>query len=296
MIELPLREGPLQAVEVQPGAPALWIKRDDLMHPFISGNKGRKLRGHLATLQQQGLRHLVTCGGPYSNHVLATAAACHLLNIDCTILIRGYQQPENPYRQLSEQFGAQLHWLRAEEFAMRREIAAAKVDAPFLFVDTGGEGSDGESGCEGLWDELPFEPDVLVLATATGTTMRGILRGRDAKGLRTTVYGIPVLFNTGEQRETLENAGFSNWELVSGFEGGGYARASDALLQFCVHQSARLNAVLDPVYTGKAWFGLMELLEKKHWPEAENIVFLHTGGTYGLFTPPFASRLARLGI
>jgi len=292
---LPLRDGPLQEVKRADGL-QLWIKRDDLMHPYISGNKGRKLQGYLERAQAEGIGHIVTCGGPYSNHLLATAAACQLLEIRCTLLIRGYQQPENPYRRLCEKFGASVHWLSAAEFEQRRQIAGAKVEGPYLFIDTGGEGPDGESACGLLWDELPFEPDVLVLATATGTTMRGILRGRDQRGIQTKVCGIPVLFNAAEQHDALIACGMGNWELVEGFEAGGYARAGDDLLRFCVCAGAAINAVLDPVYTGKAWYALQQLLEQHHWPLAKRIVFLHTGGTYGLFTPPFAARLAKLEI
>jgi hypothetical protein len=185
-----LRKGPLQKVERADDL-QVWIKRDDLMHPYISGNKGRKLQGYLERAQAEGIGHIVTCGGPYSNHLLATAAACQLLEIRCTLLIRGYQQPENPYRRLCEKFGASVHWLSAAEFEQRRQIAGAKVEGPYLFIDTGGEGPDGESACGDLWDELPFEPDILVLATATGTTMRGLLSGRDLRGIQTKVCGIP---------------------------------------------------------------------------------------------------------
>jgi 1-aminocyclopropane-1-carboxylate deaminase len=293
---LPLREGPLQAVEDRVGGLQLWIKRDDLMHPYISGNKGRKLQGYLERAKTEDIGHIVTCGGPYSNHLLATAAACQLLNIRCTLLIRGYQQPENPYRRLCKKFGAALHWLSAVEFEQRQQIAAAKTGTPYLFIDTGGEGPDGEKACGDLWDELPFEPDILVLATATGTTMRGILRGRDQRGIQTKVCGIPVLFNAAEQHDALIACGMGNWELVEGFEAGGYARADDNLLRFCISAGAAINAVLDPVYTGKAWYALQKLLEQHQWPAAKRIVFLHTGGTYGLFTPPFAARLAKLEI
>ena len=293
---LPLREGPLQAVENRADGLQLWIKRDDLMHPSISGNKGRKLQGYLERARAEGVGHIVTCGGPYSNHLIAAAAACELLKIRCTLLIRGYQQPENPYRRLCEKFGAALHWLSAAEFEQRRQIAASKSETPYLFIDTGGEGPDGESACGLLWDELPFEPDALVLATATGTTMRGLLHGRDQRGIQTIICGIPVLFNGAEQRDALLASGMGNWELLEGFEAGGYARAGDDLLRFCISAGAAINAVLDPVYTGKAWFALQQLINQHHWQGAKRIVFLHTGGTYGLFTPPFANRLAKLEI
>lgn len=292
---LPLRKGPMQKVERADGL-QVWIKRDDLMHPYISGNKGRKLQGYLERAQAEGIQHIVTCGGPYSNHLLATAAACQLLDLRCTLLIRGYQQPENPYRRLCKKFGAALHWLSATEFEQRQQIAGTKAEGSYLFIDTGGEGPDGEKACGLLWDELSFEPDVLVLATATGTTMRGLLRGRDLRGIQTLICGVPVLYNADEQEHALKENGFSNWELASGFEAGGYARANDDLLRFCISAGAAMNAVLDPVYTGKAWYALQQLLERQHWQNAQRIVFLHTGGTYGLFTPPFATRLAKLDV
>jgi 1-aminocyclopropane-1-carboxylate deaminase len=293
---LPLARGPLQPVDSDPAGPQVWIKRDDLMHTFISGNKGRKLQGYLERAMAEGIRHLITCGGPYSNHLLATAAACRELGLRCTLLIRGYQQKENPYRRLCEKLGAGIRWLSVSEFENRQQIASDCTDDPFLFIETGGEGPDGESACGMLWDELPFEPDVLVLATATGTTMRGLLRGRDARGLKTKVCGIPVLLNAGEQQDALRETGTENWELVTGYEGAGYARASDELLRFCISAGAGLHAVLDPVYTGKAWYALQDLLKRNHWDADRRIVFLHTGGTYGLFTQPFAARLAKLDV
>lgn len=268
-----------------PGTCRVWMKRDDLIHPFISGNKWRKLRRYMEGARQQGMEHIITAGGPFSNHILATACACAAYGIRCTALIRGRQQPDNHYRILGARWNLNSVYLSHEEFNQRRDwVRERYADPKVMFIDVGGAGEPGAAGCEDIWDEFPFVPDTLVLATATGTTMKGIISGRDKRKLNSRIVGIPVLFNDAEQRTLLESGAFGNWRLETGFERGGFARADVGLMKFIQQEIQRTNILFDPVYTGKAWMALKALLEAGYFEPESNVVFLHTGGTLGLFS------------
>jgi len=274
----------LQEIQVI-GNCRVWMKRDDLIHPFISGNKWRKLRLYLSMAGEQGIRHIITAGGPFSNHILATAAACAKAGICCTALIRGRQQADNHYRLIGQKLGLQAVYLNHEEFEQRAEWVAAHFPGKdVLYIDVGGAGEPGIEGCADIWDEFDAVPDVLLLATATGTTMQGILKGRDARNLHTEIIGVPVLMNAAEQDQTLRDRGFDNWRLARGFERGGFARADAELMQFIAEEIVKTNVLFDPVYTGKAWLALHTLLEQGCFQKGSRIVFLHTGGTLGLFS------------
>lgn len=263
----------------------VWIKRDDLIHPFISGNKWRKLRLYLEQAQALGVQHIITAGGPFSNHILAVSYACAVLGLRCTALIRGRQQPNNHYRMLAALWGLQSVYLNHQEFAARHDwVRTHHPGKEVMFIEVGGAGDPGAAGCAAIWDEFPFEPDVLVLATATGTTMQGLLAGRDERKLQTQIIGIPVLFNVEEQSAMLEAKGFQHCVLESGFECGGFARVDAQLMGFIEAEIQRTNILFDPVYTGKAWFGLHRLIERGSIAPGAKIVFLHTGGSLGLFS------------
>jgi len=270
----------------------VWIKRDDLIHPFISGNKWRKLRLYMEEARKRGVEHIITAGGPFSNHILATACACAAYGIRCTALIRGRQQPDNHYRLIGARWNLNSVYLSHEEFNERRQWVSEHYPGPkVMFIDVGGAGEYGAAGCEDIWDEFPFVPDALVLATATGTTMRGIISGRDKRKLNSRVVGIPVLFNEAEQRTMLESAGFGNWALQTGFERGGFAKADAVLMKFIQQEIIKTNILLDPVYTGKAWMALRDLVESGYFEPESNVVFLHTGGTLGLFSQRYLDFL-----
>jgi 1-aminocyclopropane-1-carboxylate deaminase len=176
-------------------------------------------------------------------------------------------------------------YLNHLEFADRQNwVKKHHPDKDVMFIEVGGAGDPGAAGCAEIWDEFPFEPDVLVLATATGTTMQGLLAGRDERRLNTQIIGIPVLFNAAEQRDMLDAKGFQNCILEPGFECGGFARVDTQLMEFIQAQIQRTNILFDPVYTGKAWFGLHRLLERGSIAPGVKIVFLHTGGSLGLFS------------
>ncbi len=268
-----------------PGNCQVWMKRDDLIHPLISGNKWRKLSCYLEAAREQGIRHIITAGGPFSNHILATACLCSAAGISCTALIRGRQQPDNHYRLIGARYGLVSVFLNHEQFEQRLEwVNIHHPGKDVMFIDVGGAGDLGVAGCASIWDEFSFVPDALLLATATGTTMQGVLMGRDERKLSTKVIGIPVLMNEPEQRAALEAKGYENWTLETGFERGGFARADESLMRFMGAEIQRTNILFDPVYTGKAWMALHAMLDGHFFNPGTRVVFLHTGGTLGLFS------------
>jgi 1-aminocyclopropane-1-carboxylate deaminase len=259
---------------------------------LISGNKWRKLQAYIARAKQEKLSRIVTCGGPFSNHIIAAAAACKDAGLLCTGLIRGYQQPGNAYRIIAGRLGMQSVYMDAAAFEQRKDWYKQHGDLnKSMYIESGGEGEAGELGCDTFWDELPFIPDRILLATATGTTMRGLLRGRDRRGLSTHITGVPVLLNATEQMNKLAEMNTSHYKLEAGYEWGGYARCNMELMRFIIQETHALNIIFDPVYTAKAWWAANQMLDANRFNAGEKVLFVHTGGTLGLFSERYTKML-----
>lgn len=262
----------------------LFIKRDDLIHPIVCGNKWRKLKYLIKAAQEQGKNHLVTFGGAYSNHLLATACAGAALGLKTTCFLRADEDIENHYLFAAKMYGMNL--IPTERGAYRNKQLL--FDQHFghyksaFFIAEGGESTEAELGVAEIIDELQQEPDVLVHASATATTAAGLARGIVRRGWKTKVLSIAVLKNAAEQTQKLQAEGWGNIVAVNAdFDFGGYAKMNTELMQFLKTVVAQTGIMFDPVYTCKALFALNALK-----PEGK-VVFLHTGGTMGIFSEPF---------
>jgi 1-aminocyclopropane-1-carboxylate deaminase len=265
----------------------LWLKRDDLIHPEVPGNKWRKLKHNLADARAGGHRKLLTFGGAYSNHIRATAAAGALYGFATIGVIRGDEladRPLNPSLAFAAARGMRLVFVdrgtyrRRAEPAFAAELAAAHGDC-FLLPE-GGSNAAAVRGCAELPAEIDVDHDVVAVACGTGGTLAGIAAGL-APGR--TALGIAVLkggFLSGEVA-ALQHAAYgratSNWRVEDDFHHGGYARTTPELQTFVEDFQARHGVVLDETYVGKLLFALTALVERGAFAPGTGIVAVKTG-------------------
>jgi len=279
---------PLQPLKIKGIEGDVYIQRDDLIHPLVSGNKWRKLQYHILYAQQKGKSRLVTFGGAYSNHLLATAAAGAIMGLQTAAFLRADEPIDNHYLRAAQLYGMQLIPVSREDYRHKPELFARHFgeDLTAHCIAEGGAGEAAWEGVAGIVKSLPFAPDYLLHASATATTAIGLGKGIQACGYKTRVYAVAVLNNFEEQRHFIQEAGLSEIvEVLDGYAFGGYAKTSKALMDFVKSAIAQTGILFDPVYTGKALWALRD----KALPGRG--VFLHTGGSMGLFSEAFLRRM-----
>ncbi|HHP5491885.1 1-aminocyclopropane-1-carboxylate deaminase/D-cysteine desulfhydrase [Aeromonas veronii] len=265
----------------------LWCKRDDLIHPAISGNKWRKLKYHLLHAKEHGKRHLLSFGGAYSNHIHALAAAGCQSGLRTTGIIRGeYDAVSNSTLQDARRWGMDLVFVDRQSYRRRQDPDwLAQFDAPdTLIVPEGGSSPLAIPGVAELVGEVPFSPDLWVLPCASGGTLAGLLTG---KRDREQILAIAVLKGGGfiaDEVCRLHPAAVNipGWRIALDHHDGGYAKFSPALWQWVQDFSATTDLPLEPIYSGKAMWGLFRELAAGRIAPGCKIVFIHTGGMQGL--------------
>lgn len=303
----------------------IWLKRDDLTGCATSGNKIRKLEFLLADARAQGCDTVVTCGGVQSNHARATALAAAQEGFDCHLLLRSSvaEIPSLTGNLLLDYLtGAQVHIYPQDHYRQKfRQLVSAHMDElkragrkPY-WIGTGGSDAVGLWGyvaaCEELKQDFTANHIVnpyIICADGSGGTHAGLVAGNVLHGLGADVLGINVCDDAdyfcqkiaGDLRAWGEryqlDLPVENWpiEVIDGYVGDGYACADDDLLAMIADIARSEGVVFDPVYTGKAFYGLLSEIERGNLDEADDIVFIHTGGIFGLeaFRQQFSSLLS----
>lgn len=273
---------PIAHASTSPAAATLTVLRLDKLHPVASGNKWFKLKFylHLAMGSRSGV---ATFGGAWSNHILATAFACHQLKIPCTGFIRG-EEPKQYGPTLSDAraLNMRLEFLSRTDY---RDKEAIKLRHPNLFIIA--EGGYGATGARGAAEILQHVPDLstythIVCATGTGTMLAGIA---NASLPHQQCIGISVMKNNNSLQQEVDAlliAGAGERVcLLHNYHFGGYAKHTNELLQF-MNLTWTLHALpLDLVYTAKAFFAAQDLLAKRYFPPGAKILFIHSGGLQG---------------
>jgi 1-aminocyclopropane-1-carboxylate deaminase len=262
----------------------LFIKRDDMIHPFISGNKWRKLKYILQDAKKLQKGHLVTFGGAHSNHLLATACAAAKFGFRSTGIVRG-ENVENETLLLCRLFGMQLIFADRESYRDKPGLFNRNFgnDSEAFFIDEGGSGNLAAKGCSELIDELPEVYDHLFCAAGTGTTAAGILSGINRKSMATKMHVIPVLKGADFLKQEIENLSNGvSFEFHNEYHFGGYAKTNDELLTFIKDFTSSTGILIDPVYTGKLLFAIYDLISKDHFARGSRILAVHTGGITGI--------------
>lgn len=275
-----------QILQSPPGI-TLAIKREDLIHPFVSGNKYRKLKYNVAealTLRQQPL---LTFGGAFSNHIAAVAAAGKEHGLETIGVIRGdelaHGVSNNPTLKFAMDCGMQLEFVSREAYRHKGEPAfIEKLQRKFgnhYLLPEGGTNDLAVKGCEEILtaDDAIF--DFICCAVGTGGTISGLINS--AKPCQ-QVLGFPAVKGDFLRQEIHKFAKPDNWKLISDYQFGGYAKVNEELICFLNHFYLENGVPLDPVYTGKMVFGVMDLIQKGYFPSGSKILMIHTGGLQGI--------------
>ncbi|PWS26014.1 1-aminocyclopropane-1-carboxylate deaminase [Pedobacter yonginense] len=276
---------PVQKLELFPFT-QLFVKRDDLIDPYISGNKWRKLKYLLLSANNAHKSHLITFGGAYSNHLVATAAAASRSGLKATAFVRG-ESVENEMLMLCKLFGMKLIFTDRESYKNKKSLFERyfKLDEDAFFIDEGGASEEATIGCSEIISELDHTYDHIFCAAGTGTTAAGLLKGIQDRGLKTKLHVIPVLKGGSFIRNEIEKyTPISNHlELHLDYHFGGYAKTTPELIEFIKFFTAKTGLLIDPVYTAKMFFSISDLQKQNALNPNDKILAIHTGGLLGMF-------------
>jgi 1-aminocyclopropane-1-carboxylate deaminase/D-cysteine desulfhydrase-like pyridoxal-dependent ACC family enzyme len=264
----------------------LYLKRDDLIHPQVSGNKWRKLKFNVEEAKKQKKNTILTFGGAYSNHIVATAFAAQACGLNSIGVIRGDEfDTLNQSLAMAKEAGMKLHFVSRSEYGLKTEadfIDKLKHEfGDFYLVPEGGANALGVRGCEEIVEEIDIRADYVALSAGTGTTAAGVLNVFDER-----VLVFPVL-KGGEGLEKdiltwqLNSDKATQLTMQAGFHFGGYARLNSSLVEFANNFYQVYQIPLDLVYTAKLMYGLFKLIEDNYFVEGSSIVAIHTGGLQG---------------
>ncbi|MCO5725950.1 1-aminocyclopropane-1-carboxylate deaminase/D-cysteine desulfhydrase [Robiginitalea marina] len=280
---------PLQAVDLpllsQRGV-ALSLKREDLRFPQLSGNKYRKLKYNLEAARNQGFKTLLTFGGAFSNHLHATAAAGRQFGFATVGIVRGEElarSPLNPTLADARANGMQLVFLSREQYRMKDDPAFLQElqhrYGPAYVLPEGGTNALAVKGCGEILGEADQGFDLVCCPVGTGGTLAGL--AQSARG-RQRVQGYPALRAPGLETALKGWIPGPGWELVPGYHFGGYGKVTRELIEFMLAFREKTGIPLDPVYTGKMVFGILEEVRLGCFPEGMRILAIHTGGLQGI--------------
>jgi 1-aminocyclopropane-1-carboxylate deaminase len=283
--ELSYQQTSIQEI-ILPGSSAkLLVKREDLNHPFVSGNKWWKLKYNLVEAQRQGHDTLLTFGGAYSNHIFATAAAAHEIGLKSIGIIRGEETlPLNKTLSFAKNKGMQLHYVSRETYRTKTEkefIEQLKNQfGDFYLIPEGGTNELAVKGCAEFTTKLntEIEFDYLCLPVGTGGTIAGIINGLSESK---KIIGFPVLkgaeYLEGEIKSLLLDSKQS-WFLNYDYRFGGYGKYNDALLHFIKDAKEKYGLPMDKIYTAKMVYGVFDLIGKGYFHKGSSVLIVHTGG------------------
>ncbi len=306
---------PLQLLERlsrEIGGPRIWVKRDDLTGALLSGNKVRKLEFALAYALEQGCDAIITCGGLQSNHCRATAVLCAQLGLHCRLILRGETQaPYDGNLLLDHLVGADVRTFASDTYQenldnfLSEAVEDLRIAGRRAFVIPTGA-SDGiglwgyVAACAELRDDFvrhAIQPKHIVCATGSGGTQAGLTAGVALYDLKAKVWGMSVCddehYFLNKVRADLREW-HSLWQppldvenlpiyVIDDYQGPGYAKAEAAVFETIAKVGRSEGIVLDPVYTGKAFHGMLSEIKRGRFDDSDDIVFLHTGGVFGLF-------------
>jgi 1-aminocyclopropane-1-carboxylate deaminase len=285
----------------------IFVKRDDLIHPQIHGNKWRKLKYNIAAFKASGKSQILTFGGAFSNHIHATASAGQLFDIKTIGIIRGERvDPLSPTLIFAEKCGMTLHFVSREAYR-NKDILLKELNAlygDFYLLPEGGTNNEAVRGCMEIVEEvqlqLNYKPDYFCVACGTGGTLSGMtlacepnqkIVGMSVVGYNLLDEIVNILQTSLISDEELTNTPIyltktihlpTNFVLNTEYHFGGYAKWSPNLITFINDFKIKYGIALDPVYNGKMFYGVFDLIKKGYFKENSTIVLVHTGGLQGI--------------
>ena len=268
----------------------LFIKREDLLHPIISGNKWRKLKYNLLAAKEAGETTLLTFGGAYSNHIHAVAGAAKEFGFKSIGVIRGEEHlPLNSTLKDAADLGMLFYYL--DRTTYRKKHTNEVIESlrnrfgHFYLIPEGGTNELAIKGAAEIVEGIENDYDYFCLACGTGGTATGIISGLNGGS---EVIGFSVLkgdFHQQEIKTWLSSIGkpeLNNWHINLDYHFGGYAKYNKELIEFINDFKENYQIQLDPIYTGKMLFGIFNLIAKGKFPQKAKVLAIHTGGLQGI--------------
>ena len=276
-----------QKIQLEHPNYSLFIKREDKIHPHVSGNKFRKLKYNLLQAKKDKKETLLTFGGAFSNHILAVAAAGSEHGFKTIGIIRGEELrdkiSDNPTLQKAKDFGMIFEFVSRENYNHKKNpkfiTKLEKKFGNFYLLPEGGTNELAIQGCEEILINEDTDFDYVCCAVGTGGTISGII---NCSKPSQQVLGFPALKGDFLSEDIRKFAMNSNWELITDYHFGGYAKVTEELIVFINEFHQKYKIPLDPIYTGKMVFGVMDLIEKNWFPDNSKILVIHTGGLQGI--------------
>lgn len=265
----------------------LFMKREDEIHPFVSGNKYRKLKYNLIEAENCGHKTLLTFGGAFSNHIAAVASAGNGLGFKTIGVIRGEELGDkissNATLSFAQQNGMEFKFVSRSDYRNKTSevfLNTLKDEfGAFYLVPEGGTNALAVKGCEEILNSEDEDFDYICCAVGTGGTISGIINCSKASQ---QVLGFPALKGDFLKQDISKFARQTNWELINDYHFGGYAKINVDLIAFINQFKLENDIALDPVYTGKMMFGVFNMIEKHYFPKGSRILVIHTGGLQGI--------------
>ena len=274
----------------------LFIKREDLLHPIISGNKFRKLKYNIQEAKRLGHATLLTFGGAFSNHILAVAGAGAEFGFKTIGVIRGEELEskidKNPTLAKAQELGMQFYFVSRTNY--RDKEASFFVShlhekfGDFYLVPEGGTNELAIQGCEEILTDADKDYFThIACAVGTGGTISGLINSANETQEIIGFSSLKGAFLSDVIRNFVVK---TNWSINDAYHFGGYGKVNDELIRFLNSFYSQTSIPLDPVYTGKMAFGVLDLIEKGYFPANSKILMIHTGGLQGIKGMNFALK------
>lgn len=286
-VKISILEVPTQKIYLPDSPVELFIRREDLIHPFVSGNKFRKLKYNLIKAKEENQTTLLTFGGAFSNHIAALAFAGKENGFKTIGVIRGDELitiiEQNPTLKFAQECGMEFYFVSREGFRLKDSDDFIKKlhqqFGGFYLIPEGGTNELAVKGCSEILNDDDCHYDFICSSVGTGGTISGII---NSALVHQKVLGFPALKGDFLQKDICKFAQNKNWELITDYHFGGYGKINDKLVQFINQFYIENKIPLDPIYTGKMVFGVINLIQKSYFPENSKILMIHTGGIQGV--------------
>lgn len=265
---------------------ALDIRREDMLHSEISGNKFRKLKYNILEAQKSGKDCLLTFGGAFSNHIAATAAAGKEFGLKTIGVIRGEElanKPLNSTLAFAASCGMQLHFVSREDYRLKENsefIESLKLKfGDFYLLPEGGTNALAVKGCSEILKKSDFGYDYICVAVGTGGTLAGLVNSSEE---HQKLIGFSVLKGNFQKDDIQKYTSKTNYEITDSYCFGGYGKIDSELIRFINRFREITDIQLDPIYTGKMMYGILDLLKRKYFNKNSRILAVHSGGLQGI--------------
>lgn len=274
----------------------LFIKREDELHPIISGNKFRKLRYNIQEANKLGYTKLLTFGGAFSNHILAVAGVGAEFGFKTIGIIRGEELEnkiaENPTLAKAQELGMEFHFVSRTTYRNKEEKTFVnhlqEIFGNFYLIPEGGTNALAIKGCEEILidSEKSFFTHI-ACAVGTGGTISGLI---NSSNQNQQIIGFSSLKGAFLSEVIRNFVVKTNWNINDVYHFGGYGKVNDELIRFLNSFYSQTNIPLDPIYTGKMVFGVLDMIAKAYFPPNSKILMIHTGGLQGIKGMNFALK------